>query len=572
MIRETSTSGTINLFTNAENYLLESTKKQCNDDTEWFNQFRFHITNKIDEKIFFPLYCADNGAPISSIRINVAMIILKEAKGWSYDELREQCKANIFVRRAIGLFNLDDPIPARSTLFDFLARLSDWNKQNNDDLLEKLFKSITNRAVLEFSVMGNKVRMDSTMLGSNIAWLSRYELVHETLRFAYNREFLLINPILSEQDFSIIKEIIGEKGYKVTYRSTNSQLESKLISFGTLIYKIISNIPATSTEPIEILRKVFFEQYEIVDDKVVLLPKERLLSTNIQSPYDPDGDFNKKNNKKTKGYNVNVTETCNPDNFVNLITDVIVSKASVHDSKFLIPAIENTEEITGQKVETVNTDANYHSHDNQAECVQQEIDLVLSDLGGSKAKYDLMVDNNGDLIVKNLDTQEIIPSIKVNRQDLTAPPVWKIINENGKKRQFTQAEVDTSSLRRTIKNRSQAEINLRNNVEATISQLMYPFSNDKSVYRGLIRHIIWARARCLGINCRRITKFIIKLKKLLKTYLEILLITSKMRVLTSFLLNIFNYFCQFMRKFWFFGLKHFFSWILYKKRSIFVEI
>ena len=567
MIRETSKFGTLNLFTNAENYLLESTKKQCNNDNEWFNQFRIRITNKINEKIFFPLYCSDNGAPISSIRINVAMLILKESKGWSYSELREQCKANIFVRRALGLYNLDDPIPARSTLFDFIKRLVDWKTETNEDLLEHLFKEITKEQILEFSVMGNKIRMDSTMLGSNIAWLGRYELVHETLRQAYNSDSKLINAILSEADIEIMKELSCESGDKVSYRTTNPQLESKLICLGTLMHKIISNIPKTSTKHIEIIRTVFFEQYEIVDDKIVLMPKKRLLSTNVQSPFDTEGEFHQKKNKKVKGYTVNATETCNPDNLVDLITDVSVAPASVHDSKHLIPAVKATEEITGQKVETINTDGNYHSHVNQEECSKQDIDLILSDLGGSKPQYDLQVVENGELIVTNLLTQEIIPAKKVNRKDKTAPPVWKIINENGKERKFTQADVDTCNLRKKIKSRSKEEINIRNNVEATISQIIYPFPNDKSVYRGLFRHVIWARARCMGINCRRLNNFMLKLDKLFKLYVQIILILGKTGVLCSFLFKIFNDFVILLKKLWKYLFKYFFRWVFIPKQQ-----
>ena len=577
MIKETSIVGTANLFTNAENYLQASTKKQCTDETAWFNQFRVRITNKINEKIFFPLYCDNNGAPISSIRINVAMLILKDSKGWSYVELREQCMANIFVRRALGLYNLDDPIPARSTFFDFLSRLSKWKENTNEDLLDKLFKEITKEQMLEFSVMGNKIRMDSTTLGSNIAWLSRYELVHETIRYAYShsrsRSRALINSVLSEEDINVIKEIRSETGDKVSYRSTNPQLKSKLIRLGTLMHNIIRNIQATSTKQIEVLRKVFFEQYEIVDGKVVLLPVSRLLPTNIQSPYDIEGDYHRKNKKKVKGYTVNPTETCHPDNAFDLITDVIVAPATVHDSKHLIPAVEATEEVTGQKVETINTDSNYHSQDNQEECAERGIDLVLSGLGGGKPKYDIELLENGELSVTNLITQETTIAIKINRKDPAAPPAWKIINENGNETRFEQKKLDTCNLRRMIKNRSKEEINLRNNVEATISQLMYPFSNDKSVYRGLIRHVIWARARCMGINCCRITRYMLILKELFKSYVQILVILCKMRVLTSFLFNIFNIFTRLMTIFWKFWFKNIFWSVFFpKKQNICINV
>lgn len=50
-------------------------------------------------------------------------------------------------------------------------------------------------------------------------------------------------------------------------------------------------------------------------------------------------------------------------------------------------------------------------------------------------------------------------------------------------------------------------LNIRNNVEATIFQLGFHYPNDKSRYRGLIKHKMWAHIRCLWINFVRILNF-----------------------------------------------------------------
>ncbi len=48
----------------------------------------------------------------------------------------------------------------------------------------------------------------------------------------------------------------------------------------------------------------------------------------------------------------------------------------------------------------------------------------------------------------------------------------------------------------------------RNNVEATIFQLGYHYSNAKTRYRGQIKHQMWANIRCLWINFVRILRYI----------------------------------------------------------------
>jgi hypothetical protein len=52
------------------------------------------------------------------------------------------------------------------------------------------------------------------------------------------------------------------------------------------------------------------------------------------------------------------------------------------------------------------------------------------------------------------------------------------------------------------------KLDIRNNVEATIFQLGYYYTGNKSRYRGLIKHRLWALSRCLWINFRRIAAWI----------------------------------------------------------------
>jgi hypothetical protein len=53
-------------------------------------------------------------------------------------------------------------------------------------LFEKAFAQITKTQMIDFYVSGKKIRMDSKLLGSNIAWLSRYELIDTLAIFLRN--------------------------------------------------------------------------------------------------------------------------------------------------------------------------------------------------------------------------------------------------------------------------------------------------------------------------------------------------------------------------------------------------
>ena len=93
------------------------------------------------------------------------------------------------------------------------------NGEGNPNLLEETFALVTIGQAKEFLVSGRSIRMDSKLLESNIAWLSRYELVHETLRlFCYKTGSKLLERTLSPAELELVKSLLSEKGNKVVYR------------------------------------------------------------------------------------------------------------------------------------------------------------------------------------------------------------------------------------------------------------------------------------------------------------------------------------------------------------------
>lgn len=122
---------------------------------------------RIDEALFEPLFTKGTGSPNASALTMVA--ILKEANGWSDSRLFEHCRFNILIKRALGLYNMDDSIPAESTYYSFRKRIVDHEKQGKENLLESTFTAVTKGQAKEFQVSGRSIRMDSKLLGSNIA-------------------------------------------------------------------------------------------------------------------------------------------------------------------------------------------------------------------------------------------------------------------------------------------------------------------------------------------------------------------------------------------------------------------
>ena len=372
MFRNSKESCQLDVFSNASSFLFGSSLKAYENSHGWHNLFREQVTLLIDEEIFRPLFCQGDGAPNASIRVLVAMMILKESRCWSDAQLFEECRFNLLVRSALFLPNMDDSIPAESTYYLLRRRIVDWEKAGNENLIEKVFAQITQSQAIEFNVNGKNIRMDSKLIGSNIAWYSRYELIHESLRKAYSyikpkQEALLLN----ESDLNLLESINGESGNKVSYRSSKSEIESRLAELGTLIYKIVRKMGSHSSEEIQILCRIFEEQYLENEGVIIVRPKEEISAGSIQSPHDPDCHYRDKDGNKIKGYSINLTETCSTDNSVNLITNVLVDVVSTADCDFLQPAVEASQEVIVGKVEKINSDGAFHNVDNQDYCVSR---------------------------------------------------------------------------------------------------------------------------------------------------------------------------------------------------------
>jgi len=503
MFKKSNKETQLDAFTSVPTMLERSALKQYSDQGHWHNQFREQVVMRIDESIFGVLFNNTTGAPNAPARTLVGMMILKESFGWSDSQLFEHCRFNLLVRSSLGLFNINDPLPVESTYYLLRKRIYDHQKQNGEDLMGNVFAHITSGQIKEFDVNGRSIRMDSKLIGSNIAIFTRYEIIHQTLCMFYKSIDKAAKSKLFVVDRKQLEVLMKEESCKTVYHSTKDELKGRLQTIGILIYRLLNSLEYLQTELYQLLQRVFNEQYKVAEDQQIeLRPKEEISSSSLQSPHDPDTAYRNKGDQTVKGYSVNITETCSKDN-LNLITNVIVEKANTSDTAFVDPAIEATIEVTGQIVKTVYADGAYQSPNNDGCC--KNIDMVFTGIQGFESRYDLEMTLEG-LLVTNTKTGEQMKAVLVKKHKNSKEDRWRITTPSGYY-YFGQLAIRASQLRRQMKGRSLEELHKRNNVEATIFQLSYPLRNNKSKYRGIIKQKTWAYCRCLWINLVRILNF-----------------------------------------------------------------
>ena len=494
------------LFATASFSLPERERRYMEDELSWHNEFYRNVLLNIDEEILRPLFVDGNmGAPTKQLRILIAMRILKEGRGCSDEQLYENVRFNLVWRQAVGLFNINDECPSIDSYYKLFRRIAEYEQNNPEhvNLYKKIYQDLTAKQIKKYKIAGRTIRMDSKLIGSNIAWFSRYEIIHETFRMQVKEEEVLrISDQLYRQK---ALDFLAEDASKTVYRSDDETLGQRLLDLGI----VISHILAMRGEgEVSLLSRVFHEQYDVDKDGNISVRDKKLISaSSVQNPHDPDATYRSKGGKKVKGNSTSITETCDEEDKPNLITDVQVKPATAADNSFMKEAVGETRKVTEAKVDKVIVDGAYQSKENRELASDEEngFELVSGGLQGKPSRFDLELQEDGSLEVTDKQTAEVITATKVKDGQ------WKISvkNSNGKMsyRYFDNEAIERSQIRQRMETIPWEERKKRNNVEATIFQYCFLTRNNKTRYRGLFKQTLQALARCAWINMRRLFLF-----------------------------------------------------------------
>ena len=502
----------IDLFTSHGTMMSGREAKHFSDSKAWHNQFFRNVTSNIDEEVFAPLFSSGkdkgkDGRPNASVRVLVGMMILKEGVGCSDEQLYECCQYHALYRAALGLVNMDDDLPSLSSYYNLRRAICEYEEQHNVNLFDKCFKSITKAQAIEYKVTGKSVRMDSKLISSNIAWCSRYEIIHATFVKCVSKDDAMMLESQMERQQAL--ELLGEDATKTVFHTGSEALSNRLLMLGI----IIDHILALNPNGMDLLRRVFNEQFEkAADGAVSVRDKKSISADSVQNPNDPDAGYRSKGGKKTKGFVTNITETTDREAAPSLITDVQVEKATTADNTFVRQGIEGTKEVTGTDVEKVHADGAYQSEANRKLAASETdgFEFVANGIQGKKSRFDLMLEDDGTLAVTDKATGE-----KVEVLTTRSGNKWKtrVFNKKGEHvwRYFDHDTIERARVRREVEAISIEERNKRNNVEASIFQYCFHTRNNKTRYRGLFKHTMQALARCAWINMRRLFLFDLQL-------------------------------------------------------------
>ena len=502
-------------------------KKRQRLQGSWAEEFYRDFFSRIDEDTFAVMYVDFPSRPNVPINWLVGLETLKAGFGWSDEELYDHFCFDLQIRYALGIHDLNESDFDLRTLYYFRERLSRYNLEHGVNLLTKAFEHITDQQVTTLQVKTGKQRMDSTQIASNIMKMSRLQLLVEALQRMQRN--------LSEADQQHYAETFapylqGHSGHYVYRIAGQEAINGHLQQIGKLIHRLLEELGAAyAQEPTyQVLKRFFDDNFRLEAQVVHTKANQELDSNSLQSCDDLEATYRKKGKRSYQGYVANLSETCDPENELQLITKVQVAPNNTNDNSLLLEALPDLKERTG--VETLYTDGPYAGPEVDQALQQQQVEQVQSGINGQKpdptklhlADFEIEQDQQGvptrltcpqgQSVAVELSRRQGSYRADFNPQLCQACPFHledRCPARPGKKRtsfrlKFSPAQLAVAQRRRTMRLNQREGKNPRAAIEGTIREVKHPFPAGKLPVRGLFRMTCVMVSSAAMTNIRRI--------------------------------------------------------------------
>jgi len=479
-----------------------------------FYQFVFCQINENDFSVLYSDSCSRPNAPVNSL---VSSIILMYRNNLTTEELFDRIDFDLLIRTALGLDTLEDTPFCPATFFNFQNRLLSHFTQTGQNLIEVVFDSLTQEQLKTLKIKTEIQRSDSFMAMSNIRSYGRTQLLIEMLIRLYR--------VLSDEDKLRFKELldpyIKQSSGQYIYDLQRASIPHEQEKLGQLYHTLYEALKDSykDFEIFSIFERVYTEHFTIIDDKITVKASKELDGSTLQSPDDIDAAYRKKRGSHYRGQSVNVTETANPDNELNLITDVAVHSNNTDDSTILNERLEPINEKTPDLNE-LHTDGAYGSEDNDKKMEELEITHVQTAVRGRKAEVSMEIEEVSDEQYTVNCPHQYVSSQKTKTRhkacfDIEICSQCPLSSNCPAKQQsdkrtyyFDRSDYLLGKRNRNIKSLPPERRKLRPNVEATVKEFTKPFNHKgKLRVRGLFKTMVYAHAMAISINFGRVWRY-----------------------------------------------------------------
>lgn len=386
---------------------------------DWSYLYKEKILPLIDEEAFRPLYAESSGRPNAPIQAMVSLLIFM-----GLEQLAWRAAEYLFPRRldwmiatntASGEARID-----HTTLFKFYQRLE------GNEVARELFTTFVEAFTQTCGTSLKIQRTDSFFVHGWLRILSRYGLFKETIA-TFLRALRKHKPGLYENIRQELSQDYLEKNFDLTEKD-KERAQRKVALMARDLYRIQgafeNHHQVKHYETFEILCRVFTQQCQVEETpeqepKITL--KEKPDTDTVCTPHNPDARYVRKGKQRVTGDKAVITETCDPDNKVQFITDVDVVKITTPDSQLQSELLDRLVDH-GFKPDTQYEDAGFVTGETILAAREKGVELEGPVAGRSQsfdkfeqpdrsldaADFDVQVDpDDGELLVVACPNQQV---------------------------------------------------------------------------------------------------------------------------------------------------------------------
>ena len=345
----------------------------------WQGVFRHVILELLPAEALARSFSDELGRPTKEIYSMAGLVFIMQFNNWTAEQAADAYMFDTAIQYALNLSPGAQSMCSR-TLERYLKLVRE------DGLAGRIMDDVTSALVSVLDKNVREQRLDSTHVFSNMALFGRTQLMgvavrrflsqvrrHDRAAYDALPEELRARYAPSEQ------RLFGDTQRD---QAARSQLRRQVAEdMYALIVRFSDDKLHNTRRAYLALTRVFEEQCDIQERKTVV--KEKTGGRVMQNPSDPDATYD---GKKGPGYQVQLSETCDSNSEVQLITAAVPQSAADTDAQSVAPVCEHIK-AQGHQPSTLLADAAYGSDDNVQQ-LSQEGTALISPVNCSKRDPD----------------------------------------------------------------------------------------------------------------------------------------------------------------------------------------
>jgi len=381
-------------------YVLSPKARQRLLDS-WPGVFRYVLLELMPAGALAEHFAPVMGRPSKELYSMAGLIFLAEYFDWTKDQAINAYCYHMDVQYALNLEPVANDVAIR-TLERNIARFED------DELAKTLMADVTVRLVELLEIKVDTQRLDSTHIFSDMASFGRTRLMGVAIK-----RFLTQVNRSEPVDYETLPETLRQRyapGINQLFAEVAKDTDSRRLlrqqvaeDMHTLLKHFADHPEHSTKNTYQALERIFSEQCEVQEEKIVV--KAKTGGRVMQNPSDPDATYD---GHKGPGYQVQLSETCHPENEVQLITCAIPQTAAEPDSEAVEPVLDDLEQ-TALLPKQLLGDTLYCSDENVQKAEQRGVELVGPVGGSDQSKEDASYER---LTIDDFDIEEKTEEVK----------------------------------------------------------------------------------------------------------------------------------------------------------------